>query len=115
MLKTAVECCKNKVLTFEQSTLFLTTHTNTKQRMIRGETLIKRKYADRVVNNKEGPRRKWFVATLYGCTRLSHFKSTDYLLMPPMGAKVKKNKPCLDLTVTIVCMDVQHFGWPSQH
>ena len=35
--------------------LFLTTHANTKQRMSKGETLIKRKFVDRVVNNKEGP------------------------------------------------------------
>ena len=58
ILKTAVEYYKNKVLTFEQSMLFLTTHTITKQRMIRGETLFNRKFADRVVNNKEGPHRK---------------------------------------------------------
>ena len=37
-LKTAVEYYKNNVLTFEESMLFFTTHTNTNQRMIRCET-----------------------------------------------------------------------------
>ena len=109
MLKTTVECYKNKALTFEESTLFLTTHINTKQRMIRGETLIKRKFANRVVNNKEGPHRKWSAATLCGKTGQSHFESTDCLLIK------KKQKSCLDLTVTIVCVNIHCFGWPSQH
>ena len=69
--------------------LFLTSCTNTKQRMIRTETLIKRKCAERVVNNKEGPHRKWHTATLCGKTGNPHVESTDYLLILPMGTKVK--------------------------
>ena len=64
LLKTAVECYKNNALPFEESMLFLTTCPNTKQRMIRCETLLKRKFYDRVVNNKEGPHRKLSLTTL---------------------------------------------------
>ena len=52
--------------------------------------MFKRKVADRVVNNKEVPHRKWSVATLCAHAGLSNFESTNYLLMPPMGTKVKK-------------------------
>ena len=92
MLKTAIEYCKNNVLTFEESMLFLTTYKNTKQRMMRGETFLKRKFCDRVVNNKEGPHRKWSLTTLKVKTNHSHVENTDYLLISPMGQKKKSER-----------------------
>ena len=47
MLKIAIEYFKNNVLAFEERILFLTSYTNAKQRMIRCETLLKRKFCDR--------------------------------------------------------------------
>ena len=87
LLKTAVEHYKKNVLTFEESMLFLTTCTKTKQIMIRCETLIKCKICDRVMNNKEGPYRKWSLTTLLEKMAYSHFENTDYLLIPPMKQK----------------------------
>ena len=51
LLQTAIEHNKNDALTFEESCLFLTTHSNTKQRLIRCESLLKRKFSDRVTNS----------------------------------------------------------------
>ena len=58
LLKCAVEDCMNNILTFEESCLFLTTWTNTKQRLIRVECLLKRNFSDRIVINVEGSHRK---------------------------------------------------------
>ena len=90
MLKNAVEHYKNKVLNFEESVLFLTKYTNTKQRMIRCETLLKRKFIDLIVNNKEAPHRKWSTETSSGKTGHFYFEDANYLMMLPMGVKVKK-------------------------
>ena len=54
----ALECNNNNILTFEESMLFLVVCANTKTRLVRGETLMKRKSYDLHVNCKEGPHRQ---------------------------------------------------------
>ena len=63
ILKTELEYNKNKILTFEESLLFLTICTNNKKILIRCETLLRRNYSERVVNNEEGQHLKWSAKT----------------------------------------------------
>ena len=88
----ALEYNNNNILTFEESMLFLVVYTNTKTRLIRGETLMKRKFCDLYVNCKEGPHRQWAKSTLIKNTGQDIFENAVYLLNQPYGAKVKKEK-----------------------
>ena len=56
------------------------------------------------MNNKEGPHRKWSLTTLIEKTTYSHVENTDYLLIPPMGKKVKKERKSMSGCYRHYCM-----------
>ena len=104
LLQTAIEYHKNGLLTFEESCLFLTTYTNTKQRLIRCESLLKRNFGNRITNSVEGPHRKWSAKTLFDNTGHNHFENTDYLIIPPYGQKNKKENKTMSGSYRHYCL-----------
>ena len=92
LLQTAIEHNKNKVLTSEESCMFLTTDTTTKQRLIRCESLSKRNFSDLTVNNFEGSHHKMSEQTVKQSTGHTYFENTDFLQISPHRQKTKKEK-----------------------